>query len=275
MHLTAKQIVIGVSLLAAPSCLAAGVELIPTAQSRFIDLRVDAENVALDQSDSDHSYDEAADFGPFNAYLLADATVSSAAADGSARLISEILSDRISTIGFIFARAQTSAPSTVASGLSTSWSEVSFTLSGACEAELDILLSNYDNTSSSMQLWKDTPDGPIAIWSDHIPPNSALETTRTGSLEAGDYRLRVEMSGGAWAEGLIAPFEDAFGQFSVTFTVSAPPCAADLDGDGDTDQADLGVLLASYGVDDGGDVDGDGDTDQADLGALLSSFGCA
>ena len=34
-------------------------------------------------------------------------------------------------------------------------------------------------------------------------------------------------------------------------------CPGDLDGDGDTDQADLGQLLASYGVDDGG-VDGSG-----------------
>ncbi|MFG0251897.1 MAG: hypothetical protein ACF8NJ_03380 [Phycisphaerales bacterium JB038] len=52
------------------------------------------------------------------------------------------------------------------------------------------------------------------------------------------------------------------------------PCAADLDGDGDTDQADLGVLLAAYGNDAGGDLDGDGDTDQADLGILLADYGC-
>jgi predicted outer membrane repeat protein len=52
------------------------------------------------------------------------------------------------------------------------------------------------------------------------------------------------------------------------------PCAGDLDGDGDTDQADLGVLLASYNTDAGGDLDGDGDTDQADLGTLLADYGC-
>ncbi|MFG0252217.1 MAG: hypothetical protein ACF8NJ_05010 [Phycisphaerales bacterium JB038] len=49
-------------------------------------------------------------------------------------------------------------------------------------------------------------------------------------------------------------------------------CPEDLTGDGFVDQADLGELLASYGVDDGGDIDGDGDTDQADLGALLGLF---
>ncbi len=51
------------------------------------------------------------------------------------------------------------------------------------------------------------------------------------------------------------------------------PCPADLDGDGHIGQADLGILLASYGEDDGGDIDGDGDTDQADLGALLGKYG--
>ena len=56
------------------------------------------------------------------------------------------------------------------------------------------------------------------------------------------------------------------------------PCAGDLDGDGDTDLADLGILLADFGcVAPGpcaGDLDGDGDTDLADLGILLADFGC-
>jgi len=50
----------------------------------------------------------------------------------------------------------------------------------------------------------------------------------------------------------------------------------DLDGDGDVDHADLGILLADWGCTGGncsGDCDGDGDTDQADLGILLANFG--
>jgi hypothetical protein len=58
----------------------------------------------------------------------------------------------------------------------------------------------------------------------------------------------------------------------VTLTVE-PDCVADLNGDGTRDLADLGILLASYNVDDGGDVDGDGDTDLADLGSLLAVYG--
>jgi 1,4-alpha-glucan branching enzyme len=55
-----------------------------------------------------------------------------------------------------------------------------------------------------------------------------------------------------------------------------PPvqCSGDLDGDGDTDQSDLGLLLAAYGIDAAGDLDGDGDTDQSDLGILLADYGC-
>ena len=51
-------------------------------------------------------------------------------------------------------------------------------------------------------------------------------------------------------------------------------CRGDLDDDNDTDQSDLGLLLAAFGIDDGGDLDGDDDTDQADLGILLADWGC-
>lgn len=53
---------------------------------------------------------------------------------------------------------------------------------------------------------------------------------------------------------------------------------ADLNGDGEVGQADLGILLADYGCTAGvgkcpGDIDGDGATTQADLGVLLADFG--
>ncbi len=51
-----------------------------------------------------------------------------------------------------------------------------------------------------------------------------------------------------------------------------PPCQADLNGDNKVDQSDLGILLASYEINDGGDVDGDGLTGQSDLGILLAEY---
>jgi hypothetical protein len=60
---------------------------------------------------------------------------------------------------------------------------------------------------------------------------------------------------------------------------TGPDCPGDLDNDGDTDQADLSVLLADWGCDDpvngcDGDLNGDDKTNQADLGILLADWGC-
>ncbi|MCK4874085.1 MAG: NF038122 family metalloprotease [Phycisphaerales bacterium] len=62
---------------------------------------------------------------------------------------------------------------------------------------------------------------------------------------------------------------------AATLTVGGEPCVGDLDGDGDVDQSDLGLLLAAYLLTDEGDLDGDGDTDQSDLGILLGDYGCS
>ena len=57
-------------------------------------------------------------------------------------------------------------------------------------------------------------------------------------------------------------------------------CPGDLDGDGDTDHSDLGILLGDWGCvgsepgDCVGDLDGDFDTDHSDLGILLADWGC-
>jgi hypothetical protein len=50
------------------------------------------------------------------------------------------------------------------------------------------------------------------------------------------------------------------------------PCVTDFTGDGQTDGADLGVLLGAWGTP-GADLTGDGNTDGADLGILLGAWG--
>jgi hypothetical protein len=56
-------------------------------------------------------------------------------------------------------------------------------------------------------------------------------------------------------------------------TDCSSPCQGDFTGDGNRDGADLGSLLAAFGVSAAGDMNGDGVTDGADLGAFLAVFG--
>jgi len=66
---------------------------------------------------------------------------------------------------------------------------------------------------------------------------------------------------------------------SIITPVTKPITPGDIDGDGDIDDADLGIAFANYTGPDGagktypqGDTDGDGDVDDADLGKLFSGF---
>jgi hypothetical protein len=73
---------------------------------------------------------------------------------------------------------------------------------------------------------------------------------------------------------LLAPNDWETEPFDLSLClIGSIPCPGDLNGDGQRNQADLGILLASYGEDAGGDIDGDGDTDQSDLGVLLANYG--
>ncbi len=55
--------------------------------------------------------------------------------------------------------------------------------------------------------------------------------------------------------------------------VRADVCG-DLNGDGEVDMSDGGILLAAFERNDNGDIDGDGDTDQQDLAWFLTHFLC-
>lgn len=65
---------------------------------------------------------------------------------------------------------------------------------------------------------------------------------------------------------------------NMTVQLAAPPCPADLNGDGVVDLADLATLLANFGTTAGaapedGDLDGDGDVDLSDLSLMLANYG--
>ncbi len=102
-------------------------------------------------------------------------------------------------------------------------------------------------------------DGVLYDLHDLLPDGVDVEL-----LEARDINNHGDIVGTALVDG----------HFQAFMLIAQTNCAGDLDGDGDTDQSDLGVLLASYNIDGGGDLDGDGDTDQSDLGTLLGDYGC-
>ncbi len=110
------------------------------------------------------------------------------------------------------------------------------------------------------------PNGPALLWEN----GSAL--TLNALIEQGtgwDLLVANDIND----SGIIVGYGEVPNGDLHGFVLLPVTRAEDLTGDGSVGQDDLGVLLAAYGVDDGGDIDDDGDTDQADLGALLSAFG--
>jgi hypothetical protein len=86
--------------------------------------------------------------------------------------------------------------------------------------------------------------------------------------------VRVRFEGSDLSGGSVV--EAGIDAFSVSAFDCESECVGDLNGDGQTGQEDLGILLADWGCtgDCVGDLDGDGTTGQADLGILLADWNC-
>jgi hypothetical protein len=86
------------------------------------------------------------------------------------------------------------------------------------------------------------------------------------------YSLGESGTGTIVASGISAGGSGEFAQYMEVLGYN--PCPTDLDNDGDTDGADLGLFLAAWGPGSGPtDLDNDGDTDGADLGLFLAAWG--
>ncbi len=119
----------------------------------------------------------------------------------------------------------------------------------------------YSMTLTATAGW---PPYTWTLLEDDLPPGFTLDGS-TGEISGassqhGEYLFRL------------AATDDNNRTGTRWFTISVG-LPGDLDDDGDVDQSDLGLLLASYDIDAGGDCDGDGDTDQSDLGILLAHYG--
>jgi thiol-disulfide isomerase/thioredoxin len=105
----------------------------------------------------------------------------------------------------------------------------------------------------------------ICSWFDTVDNGPATYTTGRFTVVGGTTLTIVGDSTAKNTGGKLHHFE-----FTVDLTTT--PCEGDLNGDGERNLSDLGILLASFEVDDGGDINGDGETNLADLGALLAVF---
>ena len=113
--------------------------------------------------------------------------------------------------------------------------------------------------------------GPVTVAAVFISLN--LAQTRGGGIEAA-----VDGPGAAVTASIICDnqLDEIAGPVTIDAASEVCQCASDLSGDGKTDGADLGLLLASFGSCDGyclADIDGDGQVTGADLGLILAGWG--
>ncbi len=99
-----------------------------------------------------------------------------------------------------------------------------------------------------------------------------------GMLPADPERGRSPLNAGGTVAFMLEFYDGSNGVFTAHL---ASPCVGDIDGDDDTDQSDLGLLLASYELDPSdpdfnidADLNGDGAVGQPDLGILLADYEC-
>ena len=110
---------------------------------------------------------------------------------------------------------------------------------------------------------------------------------RTGTAWAIDQRFLIEEGGVFERFGTKIVIEGATALFGNNRSANDVPdpsaaflvnlCGTDINNDSIIDSADLGLLIAAFGIASGGptDINNDGITDTADLGMLIADFGTA
>ncbi len=219
--------------------------------------------------DTDSNSVSAPDFGVFDEQIFSYIEVCGGVGAADASQNSEISSTFVNATGWAHAEGYGVTLGGHGGGIASSSLEFTFTLSAPTAVIFDVWLMATDSGEVSSSLYS----GGVPVAEHAVSgPFGSVSESHDLTLPAGMYTLRADAQGAADGDVFFAG--NANGLFVIGLTVQ-DNCAGDLDGDCDVDQADLGILLACYGVSDCGDLDGDGDTDQADLGILLANYGAS
>ena len=236
-------------------------------QERVISSNVTATDPAHGVNDGDFDMAIAQDFETFDESVTVLASAGDAFADAGSDQTSEISSSAISISGSFFTNGQSLNEEATAYSNANSTLIVIFTLDSDSHITLDIAFDMFDLAETEVTIEKDNH----VVFTRTAGENEEINETYSTTLSSGEYTFIVAASGTSYAQNNASVASAGF--YDLLFSVDVS-CTGDLNGDGVTDQADLGILLSSYGIDTGGDLDGDGDTDQSDIGILLSDYGC-
>ena len=146
---------------------------------------------------------------------------------------------------------------------------------------------NADSIELLHRINSASPDDELVVSITHLATGAPTELDRftLGSVGAGFTPRSIAMPTlAAGAYTLTASIDDGGTGIEsqvdlddidiTTFAIGCEECPTDLNNDGVTDTADLGLLIGSFGTSDPlADINSDGIVDTADLGALIGEFG--
>ncbi|HMN95345.1 MAG TPA: S8 family serine peptidase [Phycisphaerales bacterium] len=136
------------------------------------------------------------------------------------------------------------------------------TVSTCNSATFDTMIGVWGQNSLTGFVCPGTLFGGILLGcNDDVAGCGGLTSSVTVNVVQGQtYRIQLGGWGGATGTG------------ALSITCGAP-CLTDLNGDGTTNGADLGILLSQWGTAGSADLDGNGIVNGADLGLMLAAWG--
>lgn len=243
--------------------------IIPVDQYRYLEGYAYAED--LNESDDDFKTAESDNFDPFVASASASAQTDYAYASGGGWHNSQITGMSIQASGSSFANAEAYDFDAYGDGSGYNACEFTFDVIDPATFSLQVYLAAYDN--GYVEATFTGPNGDV-VYIDS-PWNDEFTQTFEGTLDAGQYTVKLNTSSGAYADYGF-PYDYGFGEFGLTLDLEAEaPCPEDVNSDTEVNIDDVFAVLAAWGACDNcpEDVNADGYVDIDDVFAVLAAWG--